>query len=457
MSPTLANEAMEVPAAKEAKSLDDNDKDEDVIMLTTTVTATNDHSMHVSTGIVGGQSEMLKTMLCNGRMLESVDRSQPVVIKVKDEADAKVHEAMIRFFYTGELPTTATALFELVQVGNHYLAHGLVDECHRQLQDRMTEEVAMQVLDFGERVQLSPALQRVVDLARTWIATQYRDVDKHMDKLLAMPPHRLCHVLSSDRLNVQSENEVFEFVCKWNVKNKTEDHWPEWKLHVRQQVFACIRWENIGHDYFRQNVLNAKGVLDKLPVEAIMFHLLPLDQQQAVAEYRKLQRRDGYHLHPTTSVEWKMSLSDMKHDPEFVSSREPGTSPTMFITGLALACDLRPNAEGNPLGRPMLFINAPELLWHPEATNVNFTMRCHVRRTDGARAFEQTNAGQKGTYFFSAKGQVRCPGFYLFLDKRWTWQELLDGRYPEYVDAQRNIEVRVTVEVHEQAWWKTTP
>ena len=60
-------------------------------------------TLHVSSIVLAANSVVFKTML-TGLMKEAKDNKEPLTVHVTDEADRELHVAMIRFFYTGNLP-----------------------------------------------------------------------------------------------------------------------------------------------------------------------------------------------------------------------------------------------------------------------------------------------------------------------------------------------------------------
>ena len=106
----------------------------------------------------------------------------------------------------------------------------------------------------------------------------FTDVHKH-EEFLGLSLEEVCNFLSSDRLNVGSEYEVFEAALRWLGHDEEERmcHAYDVMSHVR---FPLLTEEQLLKDVGRNSAITGNAKCVELMVQALQCHILPETKQQ---------------------------------------------------------------------------------------------------------------------------------------------------------------------------------
>ncbi|EGW06996.1 Kelch-like protein 3 [Cricetulus griseus] len=148
-----------------------------------------------------------------------------------------------------------------------------------------------------ENVQLSPQLLPCCGVAR-WsnvVLTSCLGAEQHFpevmlgEEFLSLSLDQVCSLISSDKLTVSSEEKVFEAVISWiNYEKETRlDHMAKLMEHVRLPLLP--------RDYLVQTVeeealIKNNNTCKDFLIEAMKYHLLPLDQRLLIKNPRTKPR-----------------------------------------------------------------------------------------------------------------------------------------------------------------------
>jgi hypothetical protein len=127
----------------------------------------------VLSSLAASQSDVFKTMLTSG-MREGSEKE--LFIDVKSESEMQLQVAMVRFFYTAQLPSDAKSndLVDLMLIANKFQVKGLISACSAKICSALTVELAFAVVELPEKLQLSDACDAVVSAGKRAIVNRFK-------------------------------------------------------------------------------------------------------------------------------------------------------------------------------------------------------------------------------------------------------------------------------------------
>ncbi|KAL0848582.1 hypothetical protein Bca101_021829 [Brassica carinata] len=280
--------------------------------------------LHISSPILAAKSPFFYKLFSNG-MMESVQRHVTLVINASEEAalmdvSLSLEEAalmeLLNFMYTNTVSvTTAPALLDVLMAADKFEVASCMRYCSRLLRNMpMTTESALLYLELPATVLLAKSVQPLTDAAKLFLAARYKDVTKFPEEFMSLPLAGVEAVLSSDDLQVASEDAVYDLILKW-----ARAHYPS--LEERREVLGSRLARSIRFPFMTCRKL--KKVLtcsdfehekaSKLVLEALFFKAeAPHRQRSLVAEesastsvhHRLIER--AYRYRPVKVVEFEL-------------------------------------------------------------------------------------------------------------------------------------------------------
>ncbi|XP_022858796.1 BTB/POZ domain-containing protein POB1-like isoform X3 [Olea europaea var. sylvestris] len=232
--PMIEELPLETCAGDDAANSDDSNGSEDssgVIRVKT---------LHISSPILAAKSPFFYKLFSNG-MMESEQRH--VTLRINALEEAALME-LLNFMYSNTLTaTTAPALLDVLMAADKFEVASCMRHCSRMLRNLpMTPESALLYLDLPSSVLMAEAVQPLTDAAKQFLAARYKDISKFQDEVMNLPLAGIEAILSSDDLQVASEDAVYDFALKW-----TRAHYQ--KLEERQEILATRLGRHIRFPY----------------------------------------------------------------------------------------------------------------------------------------------------------------------------------------------------------------
>ena len=170
-------------------------------------------TLHISSPILAAKSPFFYKLFSNG-MRESEQRH--VTLRIAASEEAPLME-LLNFVYSNSLRVASPpALLDVLMAADKFEVASCMRYCSRVLRNiPMTPESALLYLELPSSVLMAEAVQPLTDAAKQYLASRYRDVTKHQEELMEMPLAGIEAILSSDELQVASEDAVYDFVLKW--------------------------------------------------------------------------------------------------------------------------------------------------------------------------------------------------------------------------------------------------
>lgn len=186
-------------------------------------------TLHISSPILAAKSPFFYKLFSNG-MRESEQRH--VTLRINASEEAALME-LLNFIYSNTLSaTSAPALLDILMAADKFEVASCMRYCSKMLQNLpMTPDSALLYLELPSSVLMAEAVQPLTDTAKQYLAARYKDLTKFQEDVLSLPLAGIEAVLSSDDLQVASEDSVYDFVLKWARSNHP-------KLDERREILG---------------------------------------------------------------------------------------------------------------------------------------------------------------------------------------------------------------------------
>ncbi|KAM3321659.1 BTB/POZ domain-containing protein POB1-like [Capsicum chacoense] len=122
---------------------------------------------------------------------------------------------LLKFIYSNALSaTTPTGVFDVLMAADKF-------------------EVAIAI--FGSsNILMADDVQLLTNAAKKFLAARFVDITKFQEEVFSLPLLGIEAVLSSDNLQIDSEDAVYDIALKWARKHypKLEERWEVWSSHL---------------------------------------------------------------------------------------------------------------------------------------------------------------------------------------------------------------------------------
>ncbi|KAI9109836.1 hypothetical protein K1719_018877 [Acacia pycnantha] len=267
-------------------------------------------TLHISSPILAAKSPFFYKLFSNG-MKESEQRH--VTLRIYASEEAALME-VLNFMYSNTLSnSTPAALLHVLLAADKFEVASCMRYCTRLLRNlHMTPDAALLYLELPSSVLMAEAVQPLTDTAKQYLASLYKDITKFHDEVMALPLAGIEAILSSDDLQIASEDAVYDLVLKW-----ARMQYP--KQEERQEVLGARLARLIRFPYMTcrklKKVLTCNDfdheVASKLVLEALFFKAEAPHRQRSLAaeESSSLNRRfaeRAYKYRPVKVVEFEL-------------------------------------------------------------------------------------------------------------------------------------------------------
>ncbi|KAK3227964.1 hypothetical protein Dsin_007826 [Dipteronia sinensis] len=267
-------------------------------------------TIHISSPILAAKSPFFYKLFSNG-MRESEQRH--VTLRIHASEEAALME-LLNFMYSNSISTTTpTALLDVLMAADKFEVASCMRYCSKLLRNLpMTCESALLYLDLPSSVLMGDAVQPLTDAAKEFLAARYKDITKFQEEVLNLPLAGIEAVLSSDDLQIASEDAVYDFVLKW-----VRTHYP--KQEDRRDILATRLGRLIRFPYMTcrklKKVLSCNDFKPELASKVVLESLFfkaetpyrqrALAAEEANATYRRFVER-AYKYRPVKVVEFEL-------------------------------------------------------------------------------------------------------------------------------------------------------
>ncbi|XP_034559274.1 kelch-like protein 40a [Notolabrus celidotus] len=187
--------------------------------------------------VLAASSPFFKAMF-----LSDLEESKKREIVLKD-VEPGVMGMILRYLYTSDINLTEQNVQDIFMVANMYQIPSIFSVCVSYLQEKLVLGNCLAIFRLG----LLLDCPRLALVARDFICERYQVVVRDQDFLL-LGPSELATLITSDALNVEREELVFESLMEWvkhDEKNRVKD---------LSELLHCVRFRLMPVDYFKEKV-----------------------------------------------------------------------------------------------------------------------------------------------------------------------------------------------------------
>ncbi|XP_075685526.1 kelch-like protein 41 [Rhinoderma darwinii] len=160
-----------------------------------------------------------------------------------DNVDPSVMEAILKYLYSADIDLNDGNVQDIFALASRFQIPSVFTVCVTYLQRRLSPANCLAIFRLG----LLLDCPRLAVTARDYVSDRFSQICDE-DDFLQLAPHELIAVISSDMVNVEKEETVFEAVMKWAKTDK------ENKVKSLADVFDCIRFRLMTEKYFKDRV-----------------------------------------------------------------------------------------------------------------------------------------------------------------------------------------------------------
>ncbi|KAM4689631.1 kelch-like protein 40 [Discoglossus pictus] len=160
-----------------------------------------------------------------------------------DEVDPDVMEKILNYIYTSEIDINEKNVQDIFSVANMFQIPSIFTVCVSFLQKKLCLSNCLAIFRLG----LMLDCPRLAVSARDFLCDRFNLIARD-EEFYQLSPDELIAVISSDSLNIEKEEEVFEVVMKWVNKDK------ENRIKALPTIFESVRFRLIPQDYIKNKV-----------------------------------------------------------------------------------------------------------------------------------------------------------------------------------------------------------
>ncbi|KAD7116976.1 hypothetical protein E3N88_04244 [Mikania micrantha] len=197
-------------------------------------------TLHISSPILASRSPFFYKLFSNG-MIESEQRNINLRIYASEEAALM---ELLYFIYRNNLTVaTAPALLDVLMAADKFEVASCMRYCSHLLTNLpMTPESALHYLDLPSSVLMAEAVQSLIVAAKQFLAVH---------EVLKLPLAGVEAIISSDDLQVGSEDVVYDFVLKWarsrypNIEDRRQILRARLSKYIRFPYMTCRKLRRV--------------------------------------------------------------------------------------------------------------------------------------------------------------------------------------------------------------------
>ncbi|XP_075444112.1 kelch-like protein 40 [Ascaphus truei] len=174
--------------------------------------------------------------------LSGLEESKKKEIDLED-VDPEVMGKILHYIYTSEIEITEQNVQDIFSVANMFQIPSIFTVCVSFLQKKLCLSNCLAIFRLG----LMLDCPRLAVSARDFLCDRFNLIARD-EEFSQLSPDELIAIISSDSLNIEKEEELFEVVMKWAAKDK------ENRVKALPVVFESIRFRLISQDYMKNKV-----------------------------------------------------------------------------------------------------------------------------------------------------------------------------------------------------------
>ncbi|KAG8058656.1 hypothetical protein GUJ93_ZPchr0002g23111 [Zizania palustris] len=167
-------------------------------------------NIYISSAILAVKSPFFFKLFSNG-MKESDERQ--ATLRITDSEENALM-GLLSFMYSGKLTTSdPSLLLDILMAADKFEVVSCMRHCCQLLTSLpMTTESALLYLDLPCSISMAAAVQPLTDAAKEFLSNKYKDLTKFQDEVMNIPLAGIEAILSSNDLQVASEDAIYDFL-----------------------------------------------------------------------------------------------------------------------------------------------------------------------------------------------------------------------------------------------------
>ncbi|KFQ66369.1 Kelch-like 17, partial [Pelecanus crispus] len=200
------------------------------------------------------------------------------------DIDPQALEQLVQYAYTAEIVVGEGNVQTLLPAASLLQLNGVRDACCKFLLSQLDPSNCLGIRGFADTHSCSDLLKS----AHKYVLQHFVEVSK-TEEFMLLPLKQVLDLISSDSLNVPSEEEVYRAVLSW-VKHDVDSR----RQHV-PRLMKCVRLPLLSRDFLMSNVdtellVRHHSECKDLLIEALKYHLMP-EQRGVLSNSRRVRPR----------------------------------------------------------------------------------------------------------------------------------------------------------------------
>ncbi|XP_059914952.1 kelch-like protein 40a [Gadus macrocephalus] len=187
--------------------------------------------------VLAASSPFFKAMF-----LSELEEGKKRTVELKD-VEPGVMGMILRYLYTSDISLTEQNVQDIFMVANMYQIPSIFSVCVSYLQEKLVLGNCLAIFRLGLLLDCA----RLALAARDFICERYQVIVRDQD-FLQLGPAELAAIITSDALNVDREEVVFESLMEWVGHDKAG------RFKDLAELLQCVRFRLIPKDYFQEKV-----------------------------------------------------------------------------------------------------------------------------------------------------------------------------------------------------------
>uniref|UniRef100_A0A672GUR9 Kelch-like family member 17 n=1 Tax=Salarias fasciatus TaxID=181472 RepID=A0A672GUR9_SALFA len=220
------------------------------------------------------------------------------------DIDPQALEQLVQYAYTAEIVVGEGNVQTLLPAASLLQLNGVRDACCKFLLSQLDPSNCLGIRGFADTHSCSDLLKS----AHKYVLQHFVEVSK-TEEFMLLPLKQVLDLISSDNLNVPSEEEVYRAVLSW-VKHDIDGR----RQHV-PWLMKCVRLPLLRRDFLMSNVdtellVRHHSECKDLLIEALKYHLMP-EQRGVLSNSRTRPRpcmRWEVMTAPRISQQWRNTI-----------------------------------------------------------------------------------------------------------------------------------------------------
>ncbi|KAM9436664.1 kelch-like protein 40b [Clarias gariepinus] len=162
---------------------------------------------------------------------------------VLEDVEPGVMGMILKYLYTSSINVTEQNVQDIFSLANMLQIPSIFTVCVSFLQKRLSLSNCLAIFRLGLMIDCP----RLAVSARNFACERFELITRD-EEFLRLSPSELAAILTSDSLNVETEQAVFEAIMKWVGFDKDK------RLEELSTLLDCVRFRLVPEDYFAEQV-----------------------------------------------------------------------------------------------------------------------------------------------------------------------------------------------------------